>query len=212
MKLIAVLAAVAACAAALSTSAGAAGAACSASVPAGATLVASTTVDSRSIPGTTVALPASANYAVVACGVWSNTPHGYVDAAYNSGDAWSWSSYQQGWPGIGSTWGELEINGATPNWGAYSASHVYTTTLNGASGSLNLAIFDGYTGSGPVADWYGDNSGSLSVDVYQLAPPRPTTTDQCKNGGWQSYGGIFKNQGDCVSYVATHGKNPPANA
>jgi len=41
------------------------------------------------------------------------------------------------------------------------------------------------------------------------AKPVPTTTDQCKKGGWQSYG-VFKNQGDCVSYVATKGKNPPA--
>lgn len=183
--------------------------ACAASVPAGATLVASATVDSTSIAGSSVSLPASANYEVVACGVWSNTPHGYVDAAYNSGDAWSWASSQQGWPGIGSTWGELQINGATPSWGAYNAGHVYTTTLNGASGSLNLAIFDGYTGIGPVPGWYGDNSGSLSVDVYQLAPPRPTSADQCKKDGWQAYG-IFKNQGDCVSYVATQGKNQPA--
>ena len=41
------------------------------------------------------------------------------------------------------------------------------------------------------------------------APPLPTTNQQCKNGGWRSFGG-FKNQGDCVSFVATHGKNPPA--
>ncbi len=34
--------------------------------------------------------------------------------------------------------------------------------------------------------------------------------DQCKNGGWQSFG-VFKNQGDCVSFLATGGKNPPAN-
>jgi hypothetical protein len=38
----------------------------------------------------------------------------------------------------------------------------------------------------------------------------PTTTDECKNGGWRTYG-VFKNQGDCVSFVATGGKNPPAN-
>lgn len=36
----------------------------------------------------------------------------------------------------------------------------------------------------------------------------PTSTDQCKNGGWQDFQ-IFKNQGDCVSYVASKGKNPP---
>jgi hypothetical protein len=40
------------------------------------------------------------------------------------------------------------------------------------------------------------------------AKPFPTSKDQCKNGGWQTYG-IFKNQGDCVSFVATGGKNPP---
>ena len=36
----------------------------------------------------------------------------------------------------------------------------------------------------------------------------PTSADQCKKDGWQEYG-IFKNQGDCVSYVSTHGKNEP---
>lgn len=41
------------------------------------------------------------------------------------------------------------------------------------------------------------------------ARPLPTTREQCKNGGWQSFPG-FKNQGDCVSFVATGGKNPPA--
>jgi hypothetical protein len=37
------------------------------------------------------------------------------------------------------------------------------------------------------------------------------TADLCKNGGWQTYG-IFKNQCDCVSDVATGGKNPPAGS
>jgi hypothetical protein len=43
----------------------------------------------------------------------------------------------------------------------------------------------------------------------------PTTKDECKNGGWETFTGfqgqtIFKNQGDCVSFVATGGKNQPA--
>lgn len=33
--------------------------------------------------------------------------------------------------------------------------------------------------------------------------------DQCKDGGWQTMGG-FKNQGDCVSFFATGGKNQPS--
>ena len=37
----------------------------------------------------------------------------------------------------------------------------------------------------------------------------PTGKDQCKDDGWQTFG-VFKNQGDCVSFVATGGKNSPA--
>ena len=46
----------------------------------------------------------------------------------------------------------------------------------------------------------------------QPPPPpqtRPTTIEQCFNGGWQTFK-VFKNQGDCVSFVATKGKNPPS--
>jgi hypothetical protein len=50
---------------------------------------------------------------------------------------------------------------------------------------------------------------SSSTGFYGQVVLLPTTADQCKNGGWQSYG-VFKNQGDCVSFVATGGKNPPA--
>ena len=38
-------------------------------------------------------------------------------------------------------------------------------------------------------------------------PTRPTDKDQCKDGGYAAFG--FRNQGDCVSFVATGGKNEP---
>ena len=41
-----------------------------------------------------------------------------------------------------------------------------------------------------------------------LPPALPTDKTQCTNGGWRTYN-VFKNQGDCVSFVATHGKNGP---
>jgi hypothetical protein len=66
---------------------------------------------------------------------------------------------------------------------------------------------------------------AASVDVTITPPPPPSTkvptsTDQCKKGGWQGLtdtkGTPFKNQGDCVSFVATGGTNaagaPPADA
>jgi hypothetical protein len=37
------------------------------------------------------------------------------------------------------------------------------------------------------------------------AQPTPTTKHQCKNGGWRNYG-VFKNQGDCASFVAMRGR------
>jgi len=40
------------------------------------------------------------------------------------------------------------------------------------------------------------------------AQPLPTSKEHCKSGGWQSFPG-FDNQGDCVSFVATGGRNPP---
>jgi hypothetical protein len=55
---------------------------------------------------------------------------------------------------------------------------------------------------------------AATVDVTVTPPPpppTPTSTDQCKHGGWQglfdSNGTLFKNQGDCVSFVATGGTN-----
>jgi hypothetical protein len=42
------------------------------------------------------------------------------------------------------------------------------------------------------------------------APTTPTSKDQCKHGGWKNFTNpAFKNQGDCVSFVATGGKNQP---
>jgi hypothetical protein len=49
----------------------------------------------------------------------------------------------------------------------------------------------------------------IAGDVVVIdAPPLPTSKEQCKNGGWRDFG-VFKNQGDCVSFVATQGRNPP---
>ncbi|MDQ0849161.1 hypothetical protein QFZ65_001099 [Arthrobacter sp. B3I9] len=51
----------------------------------------------------------------------------------------------------------------------------------------------------------------VSQTFTPAPPPAPTTAEQCKKGGWKNYPALgFKNQGDCTSYVATHGKNQPA--
>lgn len=55
-----------------------------------------------------------------------------------------------------------------------------------------------------------DNLTLLSEQAPPLSVP-PTDVEQCKQDGWQTFNNpSFKNQGDCVSFVATGGKNPPA--
>jgi hypothetical protein len=60
-----------------------------------------------------------------------------------------------------------------------------------------------------------DNQGffNASVDSVAIESIRllPTTKEQCKHGGWRDFG-VFKNQGDCVSFVATNGRNQPAGS
>lgn len=90
---------------------------------------------------------------------------------------------------------------------------------------LDQCLRNGVTGGGLV---YGDNISSepsvgdpvslpnsnSTIDLNEsanVAPAVPTSVAQCMNGGWQSFG-MFKNQGDCVSFVATGGKNPPSGS
>ena len=56
-------------------------------------------------------------------------------------------------------------------------------------------------------------SGATGVDTFTavFGPQLPTSKAQCDKGGWQTFPG-FKNQGDCVSYVASKGKNKPAGS
>ena len=53
----------------------------------------------------------------------------------------------------------------------------------------------------------GDNAPAVTVCANILPGPEDPETD-CKKGAWEDWG-VFKNQGDCVSYVATQGKNEP---
>jgi hypothetical protein len=53
--------------------------------------------------------------------------------------------------------------------------------------------------------------GSVDNVAIQSVRLLPTSKDQCKKGGWRTFGSVFKNQGDCVSFVATGGRNAPAH-
>ena len=52
----------------------------------------------------------------------------------------------------------------------------------------------------------------LDINVSANLETTPPNKEACKKGGWQGFtdnnGTPFKNQGDCVSFIATGGKNP----
>jgi len=94
-------------------------------------------------------------------------------------------------------------------------------TMNFDAGTVTLEVTDSPTGDLMRVAMTDRSPGDCSAlgmaidlrvtsgDVTVVdAQSFPTSKDQCKNGGWRNFPG-FKNQGDCVSYVATGGKNPP---
>jgi hypothetical protein len=68
-------------------------------------------------------------------------------------------------------------------------------------------------GGSPVTGWNNEGfaTGTYRISLTGTRACLPTNKDECKKGRWQTYG-VFKNQGDCVSFVVTKGKNPPANS
>ena len=106
---------------------------------------------------------------------------------------------------------ELLVDGAvvaSHDFGPCAGSTVVRSTLSATGLSLSagpheirIRITRPYLGGRGTPSEYVDN-----VILTQLLPK---SKDACMKGGWQSFT-AFKNQGDCVSYVATGGRNQPA--
>jgi hypothetical protein len=76
---------------------------------------------------------------------------------------------------------------------------------NGGNGSdlmSILTVFRQPTDCSPTsAPLFGPATLSSGRAVVFDASLLPTSRDQCKNSGWQSFGGAFKNQGQCTAFV-----------
>ena len=98
---------------------------------------------------------------------------------------------------------------------------VHSTYLGGSDVDLGVGIAVDGAGSGYVTGFTVSTNFPTTAGAAQTTPAGdpdafvakiatlPTSTDQCKNGGWKTFG-VFKNQGDCVSFVASNGRNPPS--
>jgi hypothetical protein len=78
----------------------------------------------------------------------------------------------------------------------------------GSGAGLRVGVFASQPAVGATVSLTPTGSSVLVNISATLTPALPTTKAECKNGGWQAFG-VFKNQGDCVSFVATGGKNQP---
>jgi hypothetical protein len=158
------------------------------------------------------------SYQLVLCldGVTGTTCNGFTTMVYEP--------YENG-AVIPGAWQHWDVD-AGQFWSSRSYSNGSCTVVAGAGGAPFYTLA-GLKADCPdaVAIGFGVNIGSNnpSYDVetdlvdfngttYDFEPYQVATDkDQCKNGGWQSVrtldGRMFKNQGDCVSYVATNGKH-----
>jgi hypothetical protein len=73
----------------------------------------------------------------------------------------------------------------------YSGGRLVLSSTSGSSWGDFASVFD---------------DGDTAFKTY--VTPLLTSGEQCKNGGWTNFP-QFKNQGDCVSFVAAAGQNPP---
>ena len=85
-----------------------------------------------------------------------------------------------------------------------SVGTTYRATIPGVgqdTGTATVSIDDFGFGQVPQLFSFSEDFGSTGA-----------VQKQCKDGGWKSFGTLFKNQGDCVSFFATGGKNPPSGS
>lgn len=82
---------------------------------------------------------------------------------------------------------------AQAKYGTYSVTDLYI--VSDTSFSAQTLLIDNTTVN------------AYTYTYGQPTPVAPTNKDQCKDGGYKNFQTSFKNQGACVSYVASNGKS-----
>ena len=127
--------------------------------------------------------------------------------------------------------GELGFGNVDLNGTPFIMDDVFTVAGWYATGSANsgrVFLFAGqsqaFAVQGPVVNlsggggcgsvgpsWFGgqlNGNGGFELQLAFTGALFSVDKNSCKSGGWTAFG-VFKNQGDCVSYFATGGRNAP---
>lgn len=141
----------------------------------------------------------SPNYSGCTVGTWANT--GNLIGASSTVDATQLGGgFYEPWSQVVAQYGTSTVTGiqlvADGGWVFPTTGQIVNvdnTRING-----NVYTYDSAT-----------STGTTTPPTGTTTPP--TTKHECKEGGWlglfDGSGHSFKNQGDCVSYVATGGRN-----
>ena len=111
-------------------------------------------------------------------------------------------SSRPGTLGGGDLWAATRPSTTAP-W----STPVKLASLNTTANDIHANI----SADGKTLLWSSQRPGGLGGGDLWMATREqvlPATKDDCKHGGWENFG-VFANQGDCVSWIATGGKNPP---
>jgi len=134
----------------------------------GSYLIDTVTVNSKLIGGvnSVVNLVSDMNYRFDVTGTWTNRAGETVDAKYTTMN--NWGSYVDAPAGgFPNELLDLQINNGFVDWGTYSAAHKYSRAFAGNGSTVNFRVFDGDVATNtPNPGWYGDNNGSLTVNIY----------------------------------------------
>ncbi len=114
-------------------------------------------------------LTSGQQYLVVASGEWTNRAGETVDPKYVTMDNWvNETDAPDG--GYSQDLLEMQVNGAFVEWGPYTNTHSYNLITAGNGSTANFRVFDDadINNPNPSAAWYGDNVGTLAVDIYPI--------------------------------------------
>jgi hypothetical protein len=121
------------------------------------------TVEAQNTPAIdTAALENGVTYIVRSTGSYDANDSITADAKYSfrSVSSTTWTDAVHTYEGYGPTLLDLQIDGSSPDWGAYNADHVYWTTITGDGTPASLELYDLDNGA--------NNTGSLQVAVYKV--------------------------------------------
>jgi hypothetical protein len=128
--------------------------------------------------------------------------------ALNTWQSWNalsggWYSFTYAGPGTG-----------VDSLAGYITANPNARIVNSTTGAGGVRLLVGFASAN---DQFKSNVDAFKIgvsgttDTYDFEPdvPPPADKEGCKKGGWMaSTNPKFKNQGDCVSYLSTGGRNP----